>query len=130
MKKHIFLTVVSLLALSLFVTACGGGAQVVEKVVTVEVEKVVTVEVPVEVEKIVTVEVEAEMEEAAARIVQNCLEQGDSWKNSVMIEEMESDLERTGFVDLLSYGWFKRRTYAGEFGLKKAFVKRVLRMGE
>lgn len=64
MKKNVLLTVVALLALSIFVTACGGGTQVVEKVVTVEVEKVVTVEVPVEVEKIVTVEVEAEVEEA------------------------------------------------------------------
>ncbi len=65
-QKHIFLTIVSVLALSLFVTACGGGSQVVEveKVVTVEVEKIVTVEVEKEVEKIVTVEVEAE--EAAA----------------------------------------------------------------
>lgn len=64
-RKHIFLTVVSLLALSLFVTACGGGGQVVEKIVTVEVEKVVTVEVVQEVEKVVTVEVEAEVEQAA-----------------------------------------------------------------
>jgi general L-amino acid transport system substrate-binding protein len=56
------LAVLTLLALGLFVTACG-GTQVVEKVVTVEVEKVVTVEV----EKEVTVEVEAEAaaEEAA-----------------------------------------------------------------
>jgi general L-amino acid transport system substrate-binding protein len=61
--KHIVLTIATLLALSLFVTACGGGA-VVEKIVTVEVEKVVTVEVEKEVEKIVTVEVEAEVEEA------------------------------------------------------------------
>ncbi len=61
MKKHVVFTIVALLALSLFVTACG-GTQVVEKVVTVEVpvEKVVTVEV----EKVVTVEVEAEMAEA------------------------------------------------------------------
>jgi ABC-type amino acid transport substrate-binding protein len=64
-QKHIFLTVVSLLALSLFVTACGGGGQVVEKIVTVEVEKIVTVEVVTEVEKVVTVEVEAEVEQAA-----------------------------------------------------------------
>jgi general L-amino acid transport system substrate-binding protein len=73
MKRNVLLTFVSLLALSLMVTGCG-GSQVVEKVVTVEVEKVVTVEVPKEVEKIVTVEVEAEVtaateaatEEAAA----------------------------------------------------------------
>ena len=64
-QKVLFLTMVILLALSLSVTACGGG-QVVEKVVTVEVEKVVTVEVEKEVEKIVTVEVQAEVEEAAA----------------------------------------------------------------
>ena len=63
-RKHILLTLVALLALSLFVTACG-GSQVVEKVVTVEVEKVVTVEVEKEVEKVVTVEVAAEVEEAA-----------------------------------------------------------------
>lgn len=63
-RKHILLTVITLLTLSLFVTACGGGGQVVEKVVTVEVEKVVTVEVEKEVEKIVTVEVEAEVKEA------------------------------------------------------------------
>ena len=62
-RKSVLLSVLVLLALSLFVTACGGG-QVVEKVVTVEVEKVVTVEVEKEVEKIVTVEVEAEVEEA------------------------------------------------------------------
>lgn len=60
MKRNVLLTLVSLLALSLMVTGCG-GSQVVEKVVTVEVEKVVTVEVPKEVEKIVTVEVEAEV---------------------------------------------------------------------
>ena len=65
MRKHILLTILALLALSLLVTACGGG-QVVEKVVTVEVEKVVTVEVPKEVEKIVTVEVQAEVAEATA----------------------------------------------------------------
>ncbi len=53
MRKHVVLTIVTLLALSLFVTACG-GTQVVEKVVTVEVP----------VEKVVTVEVEAEMAEA------------------------------------------------------------------
>jgi general L-amino acid transport system substrate-binding protein len=64
-RKQNFLTVVTLLALSVWVTACGGGA-VVEKIVTVEVEKVVTVEVEKEVEKIVTVEVEAEVEEAEA----------------------------------------------------------------
>jgi general L-amino acid transport system substrate-binding protein len=63
-QKHIFLSIVALLALSFFVTACGGGSQIVEKIVTVEVEKVVTVEVEKEVEKIVTVEVEAEVEEA------------------------------------------------------------------
>lgn len=62
-RKILVLTMVSLLALTLSVTACGGG-QVVEKVVTVEVEKVVTVEVVKEVEKIVTVEVAAEVEEA------------------------------------------------------------------
>jgi general L-amino acid transport system substrate-binding protein len=64
-RKQILLTLIALLALSLFITACGGG-QVVEKVVTVEVEKVVTVEVEKEVEKIVTVEVAAEVEEAVA----------------------------------------------------------------
>jgi general L-amino acid transport system substrate-binding protein len=63
-RKHLFVTIIALLALSLFVTACGGG-QVVEKVVTVEVEKVVTVEVEKEVEKVVTVEVEVEVEQAA-----------------------------------------------------------------
>jgi general L-amino acid transport system substrate-binding protein len=62
-QKNLFLSMVTLLILSLFVTACGGG-QVVEKVVTVEVEKVVTVEVEKEVEKIVTVEVEAEVDQA------------------------------------------------------------------
>ena len=62
-RKHILLTLLALLALSLLVTACGGD-EVVEKVVTVEVEKVVTVEVEKEVEKIVTVEVAAEVEEA------------------------------------------------------------------
>jgi general L-amino acid transport system substrate-binding protein len=64
MKRiHIFLTFVSLLVLSLLITACGGD-DVVEKIVTVEVEKIVTVEVEKEVEKIVTVEVEAEVAEA------------------------------------------------------------------
>ncbi len=50
------------------VSACAGQPAVVERVETVEVEKVVTVEVEKEVEKIVTVEVEAEAaapEEAA-----------------------------------------------------------------
>lgn len=48
-------------------SACGGAPQVVERVETVEVEKIVTVEVEKEVEKIVTVEVEVEAapEEAA-----------------------------------------------------------------
>src|SRR5262245_17301867 len=62
-QKHIFLNVITLLALGIFVTACGGGA-VVEKIVTVEDEKVVTGEGEKEVEKIVTVGVEAEVEEA------------------------------------------------------------------
>jgi general L-amino acid transport system substrate-binding protein len=65
MKRNVLLSLVALLSLSLFVTACG-GTQVVEKVVTVEVEKVVTVEVEKEVEKVVTVEVEAEVAEAEA----------------------------------------------------------------
>ena len=60
-QKKTLLAVLTLLALGLFVTACG-GTQVVEKVVTVEVEKVVTVEV----EKEVMVEVEAEAAEEAA----------------------------------------------------------------
>jgi simple sugar transport system substrate-binding protein len=47
--------------------ACGGQPEVVERVETVEVEKIVTVEVEKEVEKIVTVEVEAE---AAAPVPQ------------------------------------------------------------
>lgn len=64
-RNHIISSVLTLLALSLLVTGCGGG-QVVERVVTVEVEKIVTVEVPKEVEKIVTVEVEAEVAEATA----------------------------------------------------------------
>ena len=54
-QTRTLLAVLTVLALSLLVTACG-GTQVVEKVVTVEVEKVVTVEV----EREVTVEVEAE----------------------------------------------------------------------
>jgi general L-amino acid transport system substrate-binding protein len=62
-RKNVVLSVISLLALAVFISGCGGG-QVVEKIVTVEVEKVVTVEVEKEVEKIVTVEVEAEVEEA------------------------------------------------------------------
>jgi general L-amino acid transport system substrate-binding protein len=52
-RNQVILSVITLLALSLFVTACGGG-QTVEKVETVQVEEVV------EVEKEVTVEVEAE----------------------------------------------------------------------
>jgi len=67
-QKHILLTIVASLALSLFITACGGGGQVVEKVVTVEVEKIVTVEVEKQVEKIVTVEVEAEVAQATAAV--------------------------------------------------------------
>ncbi len=73
-RKHLLLAIVTLLALSLLVTACGGGGQVVERVVTVEVEKIVTVEVETEVEKIVTVEVEAEVEEAAAEPVEEVAE--------------------------------------------------------
>lgn len=65
MRKNVAISVILLLALSIFATACGGG-QVVEKVVTVETEKVVTVEVEKEVEEVVTVEVEAEVEEATA----------------------------------------------------------------
>jgi general L-amino acid transport system substrate-binding protein len=64
-QKYFLLSVGSLLAASLLFSACGGG-EVVEVVKTVEVEKIVTVEVEKEVEKIVTVEVEAEVEEAAA----------------------------------------------------------------
>ncbi len=64
-RKSVLLTVFAILALSLLMTACGGGQVVeVEKIVTVEVEKIVTVEVEKEVEKIVTVEVEAEVAEA------------------------------------------------------------------
>ncbi|HMQ53889.1 MAG TPA: amino acid ABC transporter substrate-binding protein [Anaerolineae bacterium] len=65
MRKNVAISLILLLALSIFATACGGG-QVVEKVVTVETEKVVTVEVEKEVEEVVTVEVEAEVEEATA----------------------------------------------------------------
>ena len=64
-QKYFLLSVGSLLAAGLLFSACGGG-EVVEVVKTVEVEKIVTVEVEKEVEKIVTVEVEAEVEEAAA----------------------------------------------------------------
>jgi simple sugar transport system substrate-binding protein len=56
------------LVLLTLVSACAGQPAVVERVETVEVEKVVTVEVEKEVEKVVTVEVEAEAaapEEAA-----------------------------------------------------------------
>jgi len=63
-RKSIFVSIIAMFALSLFLTACGGGTQVVEKVVTVEVEKIVTVEVEKEVEKIVTVEVEVAAEPA------------------------------------------------------------------
>jgi general L-amino acid transport system substrate-binding protein len=64
-RKNTFVVIVLLVALSVLLTACGGGQVVeVEKVVTVEVEKIVTVEVEKEVEKIVTVEVEAEAEQA------------------------------------------------------------------
>jgi multiple sugar transport system substrate-binding protein len=64
-KLFILLLAVALLLIGL--ASCGGAApQVVEKVVTVEVqtevEKVVTVEVEKEVEKVVTVEVEKEVE--------------------------------------------------------------------
>jgi general L-amino acid transport system substrate-binding protein len=65
MRMKTLLTVLTLLVLSVFVTACGGTQVVeVEKVVTVEVERIVTVEVEKEVETIVTVEVEAEVAEA------------------------------------------------------------------
>jgi general L-amino acid transport system substrate-binding protein len=63
-RRNIFVSIISILVLSVLVTACGGG-DVVEKVVTVEVEKVVTVEVEKVVEKVVTVEVEAAVAEAA-----------------------------------------------------------------
>lgn len=77
-----FLLVVALLAL---VSACAGQPQVVEKVETVEVEKIVTVEVEKEVEKIVTVEVEAEAaapeEPAEEEMVEEAepAAQGDKW---------------------------------------------------
>lgn len=74
MRKNIAISVIMLLGLSIFATACGGG-QVVEKVVTVEVEKVVTVEVEKEVEKVVTVEVEAEVEEATAEAAAEATEE-------------------------------------------------------
>lgn len=57
-KKIALLLLVAILAVLL--VSCAGQPQVVEKVETVEVEKIVTVEVEKEVEKIVTVEVEAE----------------------------------------------------------------------
>ena len=63
-SRNMVVSLFALLALSLFVAACGGG-EVVEVVKTVEVEKIVTVEVEKEVEKIVTVEVEAEVAAAA-----------------------------------------------------------------
>jgi general L-amino acid transport system substrate-binding protein len=71
-RKNIFVSLVSLIALSLFLTACG-GTQVVEKVVTVEVEKIVTVEVEKEVEKIVTVEVEVEVAAPAEEVMEEAM---------------------------------------------------------
>lgn len=65
-KKNISIIGLLMLILALVAAQCGGGSQVVEKVVTVEVEKVVTVEVEKEVEKIVTVEVGKEAEAATA----------------------------------------------------------------
>lgn len=65
MNKNMFFSIISLLAVSLFVTACGGG-QVVERVVTVEVEKVVTVEVEREVTVAAEVEEPVAEEEAVA----------------------------------------------------------------
>ncbi|MEW5960799.1 MAG: sugar ABC transporter substrate-binding protein [Chloroflexota bacterium] len=61
-KLSLVLMIVFVVAL---VSACAGTPQVVEKVETVEVEKIVTVEVEKEVEKIVTVEVAAEVETPA-----------------------------------------------------------------
>lgn len=77
----LLLLVVALIAL---VSACAGQPQVVEKVETVEVEKIVTVEVEKEVEKIVTVEVEAEAaapEEPAEEEVAEApaAQDGDKW---------------------------------------------------
>ena len=69
MRKNVFGTFVALLALSIVLTACGGG-EVVEKIVTVEVEKIVTVEVEKEVEKIVTVEVEVEVAAPAEEVAE------------------------------------------------------------
>jgi simple sugar transport system substrate-binding protein len=57
--RKLWLVALIVLLLGLLV-ACTGAPVVVEKVQTVEVEKVVTVEVPKEVEKIVTVEVQTE----------------------------------------------------------------------
>lgn len=59
MKKNSLISILSLLAISLFVTACGGG-ETVETVETVEVEEAVPVEAEEE------VEVAAEVEEPAA----------------------------------------------------------------
>ncbi len=57
-KKVAWLLLIA--ALIALLPACAGQPEVVEKVETVEVEKIVTVEVEKEVEKVVTVEVEAE----------------------------------------------------------------------
>ena len=49
-RKNLFVSLVSLIALSLFLTACGGGGEVQTVVETVEVEvtRIVEVEVPAE----------------------------------------------------------------------------------
>ena len=73
------LVVVAVLVL---ISACAGQPQVVEKVETVEVEKIVTVEVEKEVEKIVTVEVEVESaapEEAAEEAAPEAAQAEGKW---------------------------------------------------
>lgn len=62
-KLHWVITTVLMIAIGAFVTACGGGASV-EKVVTVETEKVEPVEAGTETEQEVPAEVEAEVAEA------------------------------------------------------------------
>jgi branched-chain amino acid transport system substrate-binding protein len=64
-KQKILTTMLVMFTLALLAAQCG-GTQVVEQAVTVEVEKVVTVEVEQEIEEIVTVEVTKAAEAAVA----------------------------------------------------------------
>lgn len=62
-----------------------------------------------------------EMEQAARRIIQTREEQG-YWGT---INDMQTDLERIGYVELVTRSWFEKGSYNGEFIPSDHFLKRM-----